>query len=345
MKYLKFTILLLFLLILQLSISAQEQTFTEKEISYQSGDYTITGTLTIPADLKEKAPAVIFLTGSGPQPRDGIEAGDTTGIPPFYKILAQGLAERGIITLRCDDRIYLLKKMSLSQEELIKICSGLTLEEEYIEDAINGFNFLKEQPEVNPDKIFIAGHSLGGFAAPFVAEKTSPAGVILLAPGGNKLFDSMIRQANYQMEYYKTNYPGQIPQADMAGAEKEIAQWKKWEQDVYDKTLPPGQFIVGATDKYYYDLYGRDVYTTTKKLTCPVLQLWGEYDPNVTKEDYDEWYKELSVKSNYTAVTFPGLNHYFYSVDQYYPIGVTISYQKDFDAKVLDTMAEWIKKH
>jgi hypothetical protein len=335
-------ILTLFIILICSSAFAEKVNFTEKEISYKSGQYEIKGTLTLPANLKEKAPAILFLTGSGPQPRDGIEADDKTGIPAIYKILATGLAKKGIITLRCDDRIYLLKK-KLSGDELIKICLDLTLNEEYIEDAVNGYKFLKEQPEVDNQKIYILGHSLGGFAAPFAAEQmTGLAGVILLAPGGEKIFDSMIRQSRAQVEYYEKNFPGQIPKEQMDEGKKQIAEMEKIEKQVYDKTLPKGQFVMGATDKYYYDLYGRDVYTAARNLKCPILHLWGEYDPNVTKKDYDNWNKELKSKKDYKTVTFPGLNHYFYSVDQYYPIGLTIVYEKSFDEKVLDSIYKWI---
>ena len=341
-KNIKFIFLIILLLALQVNLNAQEKTFTERDITYQSGSYTIKGTLTIPHNLNEKAPAVLFLTGSGPQPRDGIEEGDKTGIPPFYRILAHSLAEKGIITLRCDDRTYLLRELPLSEDELIYICEELTLEEEYIEDGINGFNFLKKQPEVDPEQVYLMGHSLGGFAVSFVAEQTEPAGVILLAPGGENLFDSMIRQANYQIEYYEINYPGQIPEADMEAAKKEIAYWGELKEAVSNKTLPHAELILGATDKYYYDLYDRDVFNTAKSLTCPILHLWGEYDPNITKEDFDRWYKELSIKSDYTAVTFPGLNHYFYTVDEYYPIGVTIVQEKEFEPEIIDIMGDWI---
>lgn len=344
MRFFKVILLIVFLFICQSRAFSEMQNYTEKDISYQSGGYEISGTLTVPKNLEGKGPAIIFLTGSGPQPRDGIEEGDTSGIPPIYKILAHNLADKGIITLRCDDRIYSLKK-KLNQEELINMCMDLTINEELIEDGINGAKFLMEQPEVDSDRVYILGHSLGGFAAPFAAEQIEGlAGVILFAPGGEKIFDSMIRQAETQLEYYEKNYPGQIGETDIEAAEKEIAQWKEWEEAVYNKTLPKGQFVLGATDKYYYDLYERDVLSTAKNLPCKILHLWGEYDPNITKKDYDNWHEALKDKEGYTTVTFPGLNHYFYYVDQYYPIGLTIVYEQNFDSKVTDTIAAWIEK-
>ena len=74
--------------------------YREEEVSYENkvqGD-KLAGTLTVPQG-KGPFPAVLLITGSGPQDRDE----SLLGHKPFL-VLSDYLTRRGIVVLRADDR-------------------------------------------------------------------------------------------------------------------------------------------------------------------------------------------------------------------------------------------------
>src|SRR5688572_5878859 len=74
------------------------ETHRDEEVSFRNGSIAIAGTLTIPSG-SGPFPAVVLLSGSGPQNRDS----DVFGFRPF-KLIADSFAQRGIAVLRYDDR-------------------------------------------------------------------------------------------------------------------------------------------------------------------------------------------------------------------------------------------------
>jgi hypothetical protein len=88
--------------------------------------YPLEGILTLPDFNTEKASAVVFVHGSGPLDKD-----ETIGANKLFRDLADGLAKKGIASLRFDKRTYTYGK------QIIKELGGrLSVEEEIIQDAI-----------------------------------------------------------------------------------------------------------------------------------------------------------------------------------------------------------------
>jgi len=118
----------------------------------------LAGTLTYPTK-KGKYPAVLLLTGSGPQNRDE----ELFGHQPF-RVLADYLTRNGIVVLRVDDR-----GVAESGGDF-----GTSTIENFSKDAISAFNYLKKQPQVNTNKVGIIGHSEGGLIATLLAGQHLP---------------------------------------------------------------------------------------------------------------------------------------------------------------------------
>ena len=136
-------------------------------------DLTLAGTLTIPRK-PGRHPAVILISGSGPQDRDQ----SLMEHKPFL-VLADYLTRRGIAVLRYDDR-----GTSKSTGKF----KGATTED-FASDAAAAVEFLKSHARVNPNEIGLAGHSEGGLIAPMVVGfRDDVAFVCLLA--ATKVFHS-----------------------------------------------------------------------------------------------------------------------------------------------------------
>ncbi len=132
---------------------------------------------------------MVLVHGSGPNDRD-----ETIGPNKPFKDIAQGLASQGIAVLRYD------KRTKVYPQEVMQL-KNFTVKEETIDDAAAAVEFLRGQPQIDPGRVFVAGHSLGGYLAPRIAQADSNiAGMIILAGATRPLEDLMVEQTRYILE-------------------------------------------------------------------------------------------------------------------------------------------------
>ena len=149
--------------------------------------WQLPGTLTLPENIQGPVPAVVLVHGSGPNDSD-----ESLGAVKPFRDLAQALSQRGIAVLRYDKRTYVYGKEIAAAEDF----AAFTVEEETIQDAIAAGNLLRQDSRIDPQRIYLLGHSLGGMLAPRIAAESDGlfAGIIL-ANGSNKsLLEIMLRQ-------------------------------------------------------------------------------------------------------------------------------------------------------
>lgn len=142
--------------------------YRQEEVSIRNerAAITLAGTLTCPETKGTKNPAVLLVSGSGPQDRDGTVAGHR----PFL-VLADHLTRSGFVVLRMDDRGVGKSEGNLAAATL----------EELAADVQVAVQFLKGRDEVDPQRVVLLGHSLGGIVAAMVARDEQLAGLVLLA--------------------------------------------------------------------------------------------------------------------------------------------------------------------
>ncbi len=126
--------------------------------------------------------------GSGASDRD-----ETVGANKPFRDLAYGLAERGIAVIRYDKRtkVYGADSAPAGKE--------ITFDEESVDDALSAIKLARSIPTINPERIYILGHSLGGTLAPRIVQRSDkvPAGIILLAGAARPLEDLFISQVKF----------------------------------------------------------------------------------------------------------------------------------------------------
>ena len=255
--------------------------FRSEAVTVGEDPWKLPGTLTIPTG-DGPFPAVVLLAGSGPNDRD-----ETIGPNHVFKDLAEGLSTRGIVVLRYDKRTFAYKTLDPQKT---------TVKEEVIDDGVVAVKLLRERREVERDRIFVLGHSLGAMLAPEVAKESSPiAGIVMLAPGGRKLPLTVVQQMRYL---------GQV-------SPEELAQLERQADEISAHKMPSSQFFFGAPASYYYDLDARDEVALARTLDVPILILHGGRDYQVTDEDIRNWQTGLKGDANVQVKTFPSLNHLF----------------------------------
>lgn len=145
--------------------------YNSEDILFYSEDKNMYygATITTPRD-DEKHPALILISGSGPQNRDE----EIFGHKPFA-VVADYLTKKGYVVLRVDDR-----GVGKSGGDRVNKTSA-----DYAKDVIEAISYLKTRKEVDKKKIGLYGHSEGGMIAQMVAAENKDVDFIVLmaAPG------------------------------------------------------------------------------------------------------------------------------------------------------------------
>ena len=235
-------------------------------------------------------PAVVLVHGSGPHDMD-----ETIGPNKPFRDIADGLAARGVASLRYTKRTRQYKP------------ANITLNEETIQDAVSAANLLRANPKIDAKRVYIVGHSLGGYAAPRIAQADPKlAGLILLAGNARPISELIDEQIEY-----------------LGGTPAQAEEMKK--------KFPAA----------YLEELAADPVAVAKTLTVPMLILQGERDYQVTMKDFARW--RTLAGPRVTLKSYPGLNHLFQPGEGK---STPAEYGKEvpFSAAVLDDIAAWIRR-
>lgn len=302
---------------------------------------TLVGTLTMPQQ-EGKFPAVVLISGSGPQNRDS----EILGHKLFW-VIADYLTRNGIAVLRFDER-----GIGKSTGDF-----GNATSIDFADDVMTGVDFLKSKTKIDAYNIGLIGHSEGGIIAPLIAAQTKDIAfmVLLGAPGipydelmlqqqgligkaqglsesdieislaiNKKIFDIVKNNNNpdkvkneltkFLKEAVKNNPQTLIPEG-MTEDEMINAQVKQ---------------LINPWMLYFINYNPSNV---LEQVQCPVLALNGEKDLQVAPKENLAGIESALIKgknNNFTIKVMPGLNHLFQECvtgapDEYGSIEQTIS--------------------
>ncbi len=302
---------------------ADPSTFTETAVTV--GEYKLPGILTMP-NTTELVPVVVMLSGSGPNDRD-----ETIGPNKPFRDIAWGLATQGIATLRFDKR-------TLAAPQSLDMTS-MTVKDEYIDDALAAIDLALTTEGVDPNRVFLLGHSEGGYVAPRVAAAAGDklAGVIYVAALAAPLPETLVRQTEYLVDHT----PG------VTDAQKQTAVQQM--QDVVDQInaltadSPADVMVFHAPPSYWLDLAAYDPVATAESLSLPMLFVQGGRDYQVTvADDLTLWQAALGDRANVTIKEYADLNHLLMTGEG---DSVPAEYQVPGNVAqpVIDDMAAWVK--
>lgn len=262
-------------------------------VFFGEDEYKIRGKLTLPKG-EGPFPAIIIVHGSGASDMDG----SVYSLKP-YKDIAEYLKNEGIAVLRYDKRTF-------SYGAKFKdIFSEFTVYEETIDDVIYAYEFLMSQSKISSDNIYIAGHSLGGYLMPRIAEKIPLAkGYIYLAASVSSFEDLTLAQIIYLCnldDKITDEEKSQIAVVEeMRNIIKNIDEYKDNKEIVN---------AFGSGYSYWYDLKDYNPVELAKNIEKPMLFLQGERDYQVTLSEFRKWQKGLSSKDNVSFITYEKVNH------------------------------------
>jgi dienelactone hydrolase len=303
----------------------------EKVIIGKDTKYPLKGMLTLPSGAERPVPAVVFVHGSGASNMD-----EKVGKLTPFKDLADGLAERGIASVRYDKRTFAHAFKLLREKDI-------TVKTETIEDAILATEMLKNDPRIDGNNVFIIGHSMGAMLAPRIDDEGGNyKGLIMMAGSPRKLEEIMIDQ----MEDLVRSSKGLVQKI----MKKQHAKFSSMFEGMYqlsDDEAKRKKMGGGATLYYFKEMGEHDAAAYLRETEKPMLFMQGEKDFQATVErDFNAYKQLLSDRDNVEFRLYDNLNHAFvpsvhgnimlakqeYGVEQHIGEGV------------ISDIADWIKK-
>jgi len=331
-------------------------------IAHPAG-HRLSGTITIPTAESPLArdgrmPGIVLVSGSGPQDRDE----SLMGHRPFA-VLADALTRAGVVVLRYDDR-----GMGSSTGEF---AGATTLQ--FATDADLASQALKAQPEVDPKRVGMLGHSEGALIAPLVGvwqnsgdHPVNPlAFLVLLAPPVEPCGFVLTRQT--QLLYDAAGVPpeqsrpaveahARVMQAMMERRTTEevrplVDELVRRQIQAAGQELPTDELLRPTLEQAAQQLFNPwmitfiqfDPRTVYARNELPILAMGGTKDVQVDARQNLALLTRLTAPSGRPAEVriYDGLNHLFQpattgSPDEYGLIDTT------FDPKALSELVAWV---
>lgn len=239
----------------------------EREVQFTGATKLRMGaTLAVPTGAKGAAPGVLIIPAPGATNRDGPLVARPPD--PLYRDLSAALTAAGVVTFRYDHRgigeSQLASDQQLSWDDMVG-------------DAKEALTFLRQRQEVDPARIAIVGHDMGGaIALKLAATDDRVKSVTLVSTPGRPLVD--VWAGGYRTSHGQASADaframidgllstGALPSRDSIRPE-------------FQSQLPPGQ------DAFFKSLFSVDPLADGRAVKVPVLMAVGERSTTVGSAD------------------------------------------------------------
>ncbi|MDH5019816.1 alpha/beta hydrolase family protein [Halobacterium rubrum] len=275
---------------------ADPETFEERAVTVDAGDVDLDGVLTTP-DGDGPFPAMVLVHGHGATDPDA-----TAGSTKILKDVAWGLATEGVATLRYEKRLH---DHEVPDE-------AYTLDRIVVDDAVAALDELAAADAVDPDSVFVAGHSQGGMCAPRIADRHGGA-------AGVAVLDSLVDydvDPDGEVEFMQYNIDpyGDLDEAQEAALDAQ----REALQRVADGDFDADDTVLGQPGGFWQSRLEFAPGETVENLDVPVFSASTErvdhdhQQPllDMSREGYEEW-QALDAADGSRFEYYEDVGHYF----------------------------------
>ena len=311
--------------------------YKQEEVSFQNGDVTLRGTLTMPA-TKGQHPVVVIIPGSGPFRRPGGHW--------VYFFVRHGIG------------VFVFDKRGSGDS------TGDWRKSTYDDlamDALAGIRALKSHGNVNPKRIGLWGNSEGGWVAPLAASRSEDVAFLIIRSGsGLPVWKTVLHEAEGKLRDGTGLSDEEIKDAI---AFKQLTEGiaisgKPWDEAwkeidaAYQRARSERwfQFVAGPPKEHWYWQWwrlrgGYDPTSALMKIRVPVLVLLGELDWAIPSKEsagaFEQAFKKAGNK-DYTIRILSKGNHGLLEAETGY--GSEFPRLNRYVPGYMDRMADWVLK-
>jgi pimeloyl-ACP methyl ester carboxylesterase len=290
-----------------------------REITFQSGDETLVGDFVLPVGPGPH-PALLNIAGTGSQNRYGdvfMPDGEVV-LHGRDRWVSDRLAQAGIASLYWDKR-GVGKSTGGDRrpgDPPGNRDSHATVMTD-VGDAENALLTLSSQPEIDPHRVVVMGHSAGVFFASLLASRTDlPAGYILWG-GVHRSIEELMKWFYERIKKYAAR--GSEEHAwIMQHAPQVYRPAPYWREILAAARRGEESFAAGEGELAFQQYLGRlkqelayPLPEQFRHIQKPALVIHGREDVNITHEDSFKIVRELQTAGNpnVTLVIVPGADH------------------------------------
>ena len=287
--------------------------------------YSLAGTLTVPTTGTPPYPAMLLITGSGPQERDFLQnrRKPVSNYKPFQQI-ADVISRIGIAVLRMDDQ-----GTGCSEGDQLE---NVTIQAR-ADDSRAGIAYLRHRSEIDGNRIGLLGLSEGANVGPMIAASDpSIRAVVMMAPTASNGYKIIEYQRRLKID----------ERSDLTAAQKKKALEKSMRG--LDDALARGE-----GSPWFRSFLAYMPLPTAKKVSCPALILHGDKDAQCPVEHSQLLEKVMRSSGNddVTLIIFNDHNHLFLedpngNISGYADL---LQHTNQLSKNVLSTITDWLSFH
>lgn len=237
---------------------ATDDAFAAEDVALEIPGGTLRGTLLVPTGA-EQPPVALIVAGSGPTDRDG-NSPLLEGRNDSLKLIAEGLARRGIASLRYDKRGVAGSAGALASEADVRFG-------DFVSDAVAWLELLAADERLG-DRIVI-GHSEGSLIGMLAAEEAGASAFVSVAGPGRSAADVL-----------RTQLAAQLPAPLLEEAADVLAALEAGE--TVDEVAPElASLFRPSVQPYLVSWFAYDPADAIARLEMPVLIVQGTTDIQV----------------------------------------------------------------